>query len=135
MGIVLRAQNGEIRNRVEEYTLDTPEDLSRLAYANCASGSTALIISTGEVYIKNSEGIWEEIGSSAAGQPGRPGKSAYEIAVENGFKGTEEEWVVSLEGEDGYTPIKGIDYFTPDEIDAIVSQVINTIPSSETNVF
>ena len=135
MGIVLRAQNGEIRNRVEEYTLDTPEDLSGLAYANCASGSTALIISTGEVYIKNSEGIWEEIGSAAAGQPGRPGKSAYEIAVENGFKGTEEEWVASLEGEDGYTPVKGIDYFTPDEIDAIVSQVINTIPSSETNVF
>lgn len=39
------------------------------------------------------------------------GKSAYEIAVENGFIGTEEEWLESLHGKDGYTPIKGIDYF------------------------
>lgn len=29
---------------------------------------------------------------------GVPGKSAYEIAVENGFKGTEEEWLESLKG-------------------------------------
>ena len=29
------------------------------------------------------------------------GKSAYEIAVENGFRGTEEEWLASLKGEAG----------------------------------
>lgn len=29
------------------------------------------------------------------------GKSAYEIAVENGYEGTEEEWLASLEGADG----------------------------------
>lgn len=48
------------------------------------------------------------------------GKSAYEIAVENGFTGTEAEWLQSLHGKDGkdgingkdgYTPIKGKDYF------------------------
>lgn len=48
------------------------------------------------------------------------GKSAYEIAVENGFVGTEAEWLESLHGKDGkdgingkdgYTPIKGKDYF------------------------
>lgn len=39
------------------------------------------------------------------------GKSAYEIAVDNGFKGSETEWLESLHGEDGYTPIKGVDYF------------------------
>lgn len=27
-----------------------------------------------------------------------PGKSAYEIAVDNGFEGTEEEWLESLNG-------------------------------------
>ena len=36
-----------------------------------------------------------------AGKDGEDGKSAYEIAVENGFKGTEEEWLASLEGKDG----------------------------------
>ena len=32
---------------------------------------------------------------------GDPGKSAYEIAVENGFDGTESEWLASLEGPSG----------------------------------
>ena len=39
------------------------------------------------------------------------GKSAYELAVEHGFKGTEQEWIESLRGKDGYTPVKGVDYF------------------------
>lgn len=39
------------------------------------------------------------------------GYSAYEVAVICGFSGTEEEWLVSLKGEPGYTPQKGIDYF------------------------
>lgn len=32
---------------------------------------------------------------------GKDGKSAYEIAVEYGFEGTEEEWLESLKGTDG----------------------------------
>lgn len=35
------------------------------------------------------------------GIPGPPGKSAYQIAVDNGFIGTEEEWIASLKGEKG----------------------------------
>ena len=35
------------------------------------------------------------------------GKSAYEIAVENGYKGTEEEWLESLKGDKGDSGIKG----------------------------
>ncbi len=41
------------------------------------------------------------------------GKSAYEIAVENGFRGTEKEWLASLKGdkgdkgEDGYNGVNG----------------------------
>lgn len=45
---------------------------------------------------------------------GKDGKSAYEVAVKNGFKGTEAEWLESLVGEKGdpgYTPVKGVDYF------------------------
>lgn len=41
----------------------------------------------------------------------KKGKSAYEIAVEQGFEGSEAEWVASLKGKDGYTPQKGVDYF------------------------
>lgn len=39
----------------------------------------------------------------AAGEPGndgQDGKSAYEIAVENGFNGSESEWLASLKGQD-----------------------------------
>lgn len=32
---------------------------------------------------------------------GPQGKSAYQLAVENGFKGTESEWLASLKGADG----------------------------------
>ena len=34
-----------------------------------------------------------------------PGKSAYEIALENGFVGTEQEWLESLKGEDGLSGV------------------------------
>lgn len=32
---------------------------------------------------------------------GEDGKSAYQIAVDNGFEGTQEEWLASLQGADG----------------------------------
>lgn len=35
------------------------------------------------------------------GAQGEPGQSAYQLAVVNGFVGTEYEWLLSLEGEDG----------------------------------
>lgn len=40
-------------------------------------------------------------GGGEPGPPGPEGKSAYEVAVENGFAGTEEEWLASLKGDDG----------------------------------
>ena len=40
---------------------------------------------------------------------GKDGKSAYEIAVENGFVGTEIEWLESLKGLDGKDGINGKD--------------------------
>lgn len=48
------------------------------------------------------------------------GLSAYEIAVNNGFEGTEEEWIESLKGE-GITELpKNIAYFGDDGEEAIV---------------
>lgn len=37
------------------------------------------------------------------------GKSAYEIAVENGFEGNEAEWIASLTGRDGINGRNGVD--------------------------
>lgn len=36
--------------------------------------------------------------------PGEDGLSAYEVAVENGFTGSESEWLESLHGDDGVSP-------------------------------
>ena len=78
----------------------------------------------------------------ADGAPGADGKSAYEVAVDNGFEGTEAEWLESLKGEpgkdgadgqdgapgaDGYTPVKGVDYFTDDEKQEMVDEVIAAV--------
>lgn len=40
---------------------------------------------------------------SANSITGADGKSAYEIAVDNGFTGTEQEWLTSLKGDKGDT--------------------------------
>lgn len=64
------------------------------------------------------------------GGSGADGKSAYEIAVEHGFEGSEEEWLASLKGEpgaDGYTPVKGIDYWTETDKAEIKSYVDEAI--------
>lgn len=47
------------------------------------------------------------------GPAGEDGKSAYEIAVENGFQGTETEWLASLKGAPGSPGQKGEDGFSP----------------------
>lgn len=82
-------------------------------------------------------------------EPGKDGASAYEIAVEHGFEGTEEEWLESLKGEPGkdgitgepgkdgangqdgapgYTPQKGVDYYTAADKQEMVNAVIAALP-------
>lgn len=43
-----------------------------------------------------------------SGGEGSPGLSAYQIAVNNGFSGTEAEWLISLRGTDGPTGPQGL---------------------------
>ena len=51
------------------------------------------------------------------GHNGADGKTAFEIVVENGFVGTEEEWLQSLKGKDGADGHPGKDGITPDMSD------------------
>ncbi len=60
--------------------------------------------------VKLEAGI-EQPSTGKDGKDGEDGLSAYQIAVLNGFQGTEAQWLESLKGEDGNTPVKGIDYF------------------------
>lgn len=43
------------------------------------------------------------------GEPGPEGASAYDVAVANGFKGSETEWLASLKGEKGADGRMGVD--------------------------
>lgn len=61
MAIALRAQNGEERYNVNDYVVDNIADLEAIKKVRCAAGSTALVISTSQVYMKNTDGEWVEI--------------------------------------------------------------------------
>ena len=57
----------------------------------------------------------------------RYGKSAYEVACDNGFEGSEEEWLDSLIGPKGEAPIRGVDYWTEEDIENMTSGLENFI--------
>ena len=85
---------------------------------------------SGQVLRANADGSYELRGNVYK-LDAYTGKSAFEIAVIHGFSGTEEEWLASLEGTDGYTPVKGVDYFTAEEVEAITQDVLGRIPIAE----
>ena len=54
------------------------------------------------ISIKGDKGDMGDMGASGSnGQDGSDGQSAYEVAVSNGFTGTEAEWLAFLKGIDG----------------------------------
>ena len=74
--------------QIKEYA-----DTTKLSKTFTGDDVTNKVLSTdenGNVVLKNSSGS--------------AGKSAYEIAVDKGFVGTETEWLESLKGSDGTTP-------------------------------
>ena len=52
-------------------------------------------------------------GCAGQGAAGADGKSAYELAVENGFVGSEADWIASLVGADGQDGQDGAAGITP----------------------
>lgn len=46
-----------------------------------------------------------------SGSQGKDGLSAYEIWLNDGHSGSESDFLNWLKGKDGYTPVKGVDYF------------------------
>lgn len=84
-----------------------------------------------EVDVENEVDIEVEV--EQAGPQGKTGLSAYDIYVKNGGILTETEWLASLKGEtglsgqDGYTPIKGTDYWTADDKKEIENYIDNQL--------
>ena len=51
---------GKVTYGLKEYVVDTAAEVDLLP-TNCAMGSSAFVIETGEVYILNSEKVWVKI--------------------------------------------------------------------------
>ena len=69
-----------------------------------------------EKHVHNNKTVIDKLSESSDGKSllfnnnaitGATGKSAYEVAVDNGFSGTETEWIASLKGEKGEKGDKG----------------------------
>lgn len=102
------------RGPASEWTSDNPI---------LAQGELGLEIDTGKFKIGNGFSVWallpyhlNETATTALIQQliseavleGVPGDSAYQVAVDNGFVGTEAEWLASLVGPQGPQGIQGI---------------------------
>lgn len=66
MAIVLTSIHGKVVTDVAEFIIDTPDDIANLptlteaksGYEEVPFGSRVLVISTGDVYVLNSSGVW-----------------------------------------------------------------------------
>jgi DNA-binding CsgD family transcriptional regulator len=97
----LRGPEGQGINILDVY--NTLDELSA-AHPEGQSGDCYVVLNsddTGSIYIwKDSD--WTFSGKTGAkGEQGADGKSAYEIAAENGFSGDADAWLESLQGPEG----------------------------------
>ena len=65
MGIKLinKEWKSEVNTYRQEYVIDTESDMTSLP--TCCTSSTAVVISTGKVYMVNTTGEWTEFGGGA----------------------------------------------------------------------
>ena len=86
------------------------------------NNSDAVVDDYSDILQKWYDQLFNGEGGSGTGEPGADGKSAYEIALDNGFEGSEQEWLESLNGADGIG------------IASIVQTVISTEDGGENTV-
>ena len=83
----------------------------------------------GNWYINNTNS-----GMSSVGKDGVDGKSAYEIAVENGYNGSIEDWLTELQGKDGSLNVydKDNNEHIDSEIEIVNNKILLTVTKTET---
>lgn len=99
---VLKFVENDGQNEMVTFDTDDAFELVEHSWLALDEGETPETIQLEVVTVSSS--ILEKVGPK-----GEDGKSAYEIAVEHGYVGTEEEWLESLKGEDGKPGPKGED--------------------------
>lgn len=69
MAYQLVSTNGQVQYNINEYVIDTPEDLNKLP-KNCAMGSQALCLSNGSIYMKDGTHTWKLFSSNGGSSSG-----------------------------------------------------------------
>ena len=93
----MATNNVDINTTKESQTIEVNQEPNQSIGIEIAESNQDILI------IQEDEPQDIEINTPTGGV-GLRGYSAYEIAVQNGFVGTEEAWLESLKGEDGSTP-------------------------------
>ena len=100
------ASLGEVKEGVkpgEDARPPTPGIYEQVLDELSKKGDGLSITEDGELGLYSGDRLLDSVPFQGGGEgtEGPPGKSAYEIAVEEGFQGTEEEWLQSLVGPQG----------------------------------
>ncbi len=82
----------------------------------------------------DNKGLSIDVTIVGTGEQEKTGKSAYQEWLDLGNIGSEEDFILSLKGQDGYTPVKGVDYFTEADKSEMVSAVLAALPVYEGEV-
>lgn len=108
-----------IKNAVEDYLEQNPVE----APVQSVNGKTGGVELTAEDVGAISQDKLQEVTNKALAQAkasgefdGLDGKSAYQIAVDNGFEGSEAEWLESLKGGGGGTSVSDAVLYTEQEL-------------------
>ena len=103
--------NGQTSISIFGYHDEVRATTASLEFRVCRSGfsdsGSVPIPPTPDLYAQLLKKIDEKIASLHDGKDGENGKSAYEIAVQNGYDGTETDWLESLKGQKGDRGEKG----------------------------
>ena len=81
--INIRHSSGKVAYGVQDFVLDTYEDLQNLDN-ECAPGSTAFIIATSEKYMLNSHNAWVQIKGNGGGGGGGDEPNPDDIYIYDG---------------------------------------------------
>lgn len=124
LSLQMTTARGDLKGHIEVYFATGTLKFFGVDFEVFPSPETAEIESKDEFTLLESK-IAEVNKIIAEGIETSQGKSAYEIAVENGFEGTEAEWLESLKGD------KGDDYILTDtDKSEIANIVINEVDNS-----
>ena len=87
--------------------------------------SFASLVHTGIRNGHTLQDLFKDIANGNLGGGGQNGKSAYDIAVEHGFQGSEEKWLESLKGKSGVSIIGALLERVSDDTPTLITFTIN----------